>query len=111
MGHRIRHCVECPKCLTRYLVACSPYRNGSYLVPTVAGSREEYTLYCSCGRPPVSSRWRWEKVKTYEVSKIAYDRGYGTPGEILPISNQSWDAWSFDVARHLNLKSGEKDGP
>jgi len=33
MGYRIRHCVECPKCLTRYLVACSPYRNGSYLVP------------------------------------------------------------------------------
>jgi len=110
MGLRIRHCVECPKCLTRYLVACSPYRNGSYLVPTVAGSLEEYTLYCSCGRPPVSRRWRWDEVKTYEVSKIAYDRGYGKPDEVFPVGNQSRDAWSFDVARYLNLKSTEKEG-
>ncbi|HZD09509.1 MAG TPA: hypothetical protein VE176_14735, partial [Candidatus Limnocylindrales bacterium] len=41
---RIRHCVECPKCLTRYLIAFSPYSNGSYLVPTVYGSSEEYIL-------------------------------------------------------------------
>ena len=26
---RIRHCAECPKCGTRYLIAGSPYRNGS----------------------------------------------------------------------------------
>jgi len=31
MTRRIRHCIECPKCRTRYLVGYSPYRNGSYL--------------------------------------------------------------------------------
>ena len=85
---RIRHCVECPKCLTRYLIAFSPYSNGTYLVPTVYGSSEEYTLYCSCSGPPAASRWRWSEMKTCEVSKGAYDRGYGTPEEILPVTNQ-----------------------
>src|SRR5713226_1620472 len=89
MGYRIRYCVECPKCLTRYLVACSPYRNGSCLVPTVAGSLEEYTLYCSCRRLAIASRWRWSEVKTYEVSKMAYDRGYGTPDEVFPVRRYS----------------------
>lgn len=30
---RVRYCVECPKCRTRYLPSSSPYRNGSYLIP------------------------------------------------------------------------------
>ena len=84
MGYRIRHCVECPRCLVRYLVARSPYRNGSYLVPTVVGSLEEYMLYCACGKTPVRSHWKWSEVKTYGVSKTAYDRGYGTPEEVFP---------------------------
>jgi len=83
MRGRIRHCVECPRCLTRYLVAFSPYRNGSYVVSAVAGFPEGCTLYCSCGSPPFSSRWRWSEVKTYVVSKQAQDRGYGTPDEIV----------------------------
>ena len=37
MTPRIRHCVECPKCHTRYLVGFSPYRNGSYLMPLSGG--------------------------------------------------------------------------
>jgi hypothetical protein len=85
MGHRIRHCVECPKCWTRYLFARSPYFNGSYLIPTVTGSLEEYTLYCSCATMPVRSHWRWDEVKTYKVSKAAYDRGFGTPDEVFAI--------------------------
>jgi len=83
MRDRIRRCVECPRCLTRYLVAFSPYCNGSYVVSTVAGFPEGCTLYCSCGRPPVSIRCRWSEVKTYVVSKPAQDRGYGTPEEIV----------------------------
>ena len=83
MGHRIRHCVECPKCWTRYLLARSPYYNGSYLIPTVAGSLEEYTLYCSCATTPVRSHWRCAEMKTYKVSKAAYDRGFGTPDEVF----------------------------
>jgi hypothetical protein len=84
MGQRIRHCVECPKCRTRYLVGFAPYGNGSCLVALTIGSSEEWALYCSCCRPPVGSRWRWNELQTYNVSSQAYDRGYGTPEEIVP---------------------------
>jgi hypothetical protein len=103
---RIRHCVECPKCLTRYLIAFSPYSNGSFLVPTVYGSSEEYILYCCCRGLPVVSPWRWGETKAYEVSHEAYDRGYGTPEEILPLTNQP--PWSFDISRYLNSKPMQK---
>jgi len=99
----LRHCVECPKCLTRYLVAFSPYGNGSYLVPTFAGSSEDYILYCSCGRPPVSSRWRCSELKRYGVSKAAHDRGYGTPAEIVPLRHKLTNARSFEMTRTLDL--------
>src|SRR5215469_2591148 len=82
---RIRHCVECPKCFTRYIVSFSPYRNGSYLI-TTDGSSEEYALHCSCSRASAMNRWR--KVKACAVSKEAYDRGYGAPDEITPIPNE-----------------------
>src|SRR5262249_24784083 len=75
MATRIRHCVECPRCLTRYLIGFSPYPNGSYLVPVVEGTWEEWILYCSCGRPPSSSRWSWSDLKMYAVSGPAHDRG------------------------------------
>jgi hypothetical protein len=109
MSARIRHCVECPKCLTRYLIAFSPYRNGSYLLPTVVGSSEEYTLHCFCRRPSVVSRWRWSEVKTCEVSKAAYDRGYGTAEETAQVNSQPRSVWSFDITRYLNLKPMEKE--
>ena len=83
MPARIRHCVECPECFTRYLIGFSPYRNGSYLVSFLTESSEEYKLFCSCGRPPISSRWRWSELNLYSVSNQAYDRGYGPPAEIL----------------------------
>ena len=106
---RIRHCVECPKCGTRYLVPCSPYRNGSYLIPTMEGSWEEYVLYCSCRVGNVASRWKWSEMKKYEVTKAAFDRGYGTPDEILLIQNEAHEAWSPDVSRYLdNWKAMEK---
>ena len=78
----VRHCVECPKCLTRYVIAFSPYRNGSYLVRMGAGFTEEYILYCFCSNPPTSSRWKEEQIKRYLVCKAAYGRGYGTSEEI-----------------------------
>ena len=88
MGDRIRHCVECPKCWTRYLLARSPYFNGSYLIPTVTGSLEEYTLYCSCATTPVRSHWKSDEMKTYKVSKAAYDRGFGTPDEVFAMRHR-----------------------
>jgi len=82
MTVRIRHCVECPRCLTRYLVGFSPYPNGSYLVPH-EGMPEEWTLYCSCARPASSSQWAWSDLKMYSVSNPAHSRGYGPPDEIV----------------------------
>jgi hypothetical protein len=89
MASRVRHCVECPKCLTRYLPGFSPYRNGSYLMPLAAGFADEWTLYCACGRPPISSRWSWSDLKPYAVSNQAHDRGYGPPDEIVPVDKKS----------------------
>ena len=83
MNRRSRHCVECPKCGTRYLVACSPYSNGSYLEPSAPYLPEEYILYCACARPAVQSRWRCSELNSYSVSQSAYERGYGTAEEIL----------------------------
>src|SRR5215470_18910715 len=82
---RIRHCVECPRCRTRYLLSFSPYRNGSYLMPVSGGLPAEWILYCSCSKPQASSRWGWEELKTYEVCSQAYRRRYGSPDEISDI--------------------------
>ena len=85
MAWRVRHCVECPACLTRYLVGFSPYENGSYLVPAAVGSWKEWTLYCSCGWPHRPSRWHWDELRPYEVSKTAHLRGFGPPDEIIAV--------------------------
>jgi hypothetical protein len=89
MTSRVRHCVECPKCLTRYLPGFSPYRNGSYLMPLTEGFADEWTLYCACGIPAISSRWSWSDLKLYAVSNQAHDRGYGPPEEIVPVDKTS----------------------
>lgn len=103
---RIRHCVECPKCLTRYLVSCSPYENGSYLLPAIEGCRSEYLLYCRCKAP--ASRWNSSEFKNCQVSKAAFDRGYGTAEEIV-VSRAPQQEWSVNVSRYLrDWKSTEK---
>jgi hypothetical protein len=101
---RIRHCVECPQCLTRYLISSSPYGNGSYLIPTVDGSRDEYILYCSCRAGTAASRWKWSEVKTCEVLKTAYDRGYGSSDEILLIDDEPPGSWPFDVSQYVDRR-------
>jgi len=88
MTPRVRHCIECPKCRTRYLPGSSPYRNGSYLIAVGPGFAEEWTLYCACGRPHSSSQWRWNDLKMYAVSNPAFGRGYGPPEEIVPVVNK-----------------------
>ena len=89
---RIRHCVECPKCLTRYAVSCSPYENGSYLQPTIEGCWDEYTLYCRC--KAAASQWKSSEFMNCEVSAAAFERGYGTADEITVIRSpqQEWSA-------------------
>jgi hypothetical protein len=96
---RIRHCVQCPKCLTLYLVSLSPYRNGSYLIRT-NGTAEEYALHCSCSRATAINQFREAKLCT--VSKPAYDRGYGAPDEITPVDDQPQRDWSVEVSRYLD---------
>jgi hypothetical protein len=88
MPVHIRRCVECPKCFTRYLIGFSPYRNGAYLVTTALGSSEEYTLYCSCCRPPASTQWKWSEMKPYAVAKAAHQRGYGSCQEIVALGDR-----------------------
>jgi hypothetical protein len=82
---RVRHCVECPKCGTRYLPGSSPYDNGSYLVPITEVALSGWILYCSCGFPPASSEWRWSELKPYEICGTAYRRGYGSQDEVSPL--------------------------
>lgn len=73
----------------RYLLSCSPYRNGSFLLPLVEGLADEWTLYCSCGSPPIRSRWNWSELKRYAISTQAHERGYGSPEEIVPVNGRS----------------------
>ena len=84
MARHIRNCVECPKCRTRYLISFSPYGNGSHLVSCHNGYPPDYILHCSCGRSPLAIRC--DEPKRYFVSKLAYDRGYGSAEEIVPTS-------------------------
>jgi hypothetical protein len=74
MTYRLRHCAECPRCGTRYLVGFSPYSNGSYLLPVVIGRNDQWTLYCRCASPPACSFWRSSDLKTYDVSGTAHER-------------------------------------
>jgi hypothetical protein len=82
MAPRVRRCVECPKCRTRYLLGLSRYDNGSYIVALLTESSEDYQLFCSCSAQPLSSRWHWSELKTYAISRGAYQRGYGPPEEV-----------------------------
>lgn len=84
-------------------------QNGSYLIPVVHGYSDEYILYCSCRRGGPRSRWKSSEVKTCDVSSEAYERGYGTPDEVLLVDEQRREDGVFDVARYLdNWKSMER---
>ncbi len=90
---RVRHCLECPSCKTRYPISLSPFKNGSYVVTIAYGSCEEYILHCSCGR--VGSRWTRAGAAICQVSREAYERGYGTKEEIVRVPEEPQDAWRF----------------
>ena len=98
---RVRHCIECPKCLTRYVVSRTPYANGAYVIPAVEGSRDEYILYCSCDSRSVRCLWKSSEVMLCHVMTAAYDRGYGTAREITPVDPTLRERWPVDVAKYL----------
>lgn len=95
---RFRHCVECQKCGIRYLVSCSPYQNGSYLLPAIERSWDEYILYCQCKAAP--GRWKSSEFKNCEVSAAAFERGYGTAEEIT-VMRAAQHEWSVDLSRYM----------
>jgi hypothetical protein len=66
-------------------------------VSTLSGSVEEYALYCSCIGAGVV-RWKSRETKAYQVSKPAYDRGYGSPDEIFPMFRKSETSRPFNAS-------------
>jgi len=102
MSARIRHCLQCPKCLTRYLVSATPYSNGSYLASVALHSFDEYVLYCSCQTPAVVSRWRGDDLHRCEVSRDAHRRGYGSPDEISAMNEDRPAAWAIEIDKYLS---------
>lgn len=98
MSDRLRHCVECPECRTRYLIGFSPYSNGSFLISSGRELTGEFKLVCACGRPPVHSRTAWSHLKTYCVSREAYRRGYGSAEEILTLRSVAANGAAAEVA-------------
>ena len=83
MSSRIRSCVECPKCHTRYLIGSSPYYNGSYIVSHPLPAADLLRLYCACGDSLSSYAFKFSELKMYSVSDWADRRGYGSPEEIV----------------------------
>src|SRR5579862_6731371 len=96
MTCRIRHCVECPKCRTRYLPGASPYANGSYLLPLTDAVLQEGLLYCACSRPAICFPWNWTELKVCVVSSGAHDRGYGGQEEIVQVARETRQShWNY----------------
>lgn len=104
MTRRIRHCVECPSCHTLYLASRSPYRNGSYIVPTGGAASEEFTLKCYCSGSHIAHSWKWLTPIPCEVSRTAHDRGYGSVDEVLPIARKPQMDSLPDLSRDLDFR-------
>jgi hypothetical protein len=99
MSARFRHCIECPNCHIRYLIGFSPYGNGSYVIPSIAGSTDEWTLYCSCEQPPIPTR-RWShSLEVYAVSNQAHYCGYGSPEQIVQMGKDQSSSISGEPIR------------
>jgi len=98
---RIRHCVECPKCFTRYLISLSPYSNGAYVLSAKSGCGDECILFCSCKKGSGAVRWKWSEVMTCRVSREAFERGYGDATEIMRVREDD-PPWSVDASQYLH---------
>jgi hypothetical protein len=47
-------------------------------------------------------------VKACEISKEAYDRGYGTRDEVAPIDTRPRNVWAVDVSQYLDDLNAKK---
>ena len=88
MRNRVRHCITCPHCRTRYLIGFSPYANGAYVAFTPVGSFEQYLLYCPCKRFAFPGRWDSSDIRACKVSNSVYRRGFGSPEEVVLADQQ-----------------------
>ncbi len=101
---RIRHCVECPKCRTRYLPSSSPFRNGAYLVPLAENGSGGWILYCSCCNPHAASQWCETELRPFGVSGEAFERGYGSVDEVWEIKSN----WHDAPIRSVSARSADR---
>jgi hypothetical protein len=96
MSRRIRHCVECWNCRTRYVIGFSPYRNRSHIVSQPWEGVDLLRLHCFCGN---STGFTLGELKTYAVSPSAYLRGYGSTDEIVPVQGDEKPVKRAQAAR------------
>ena len=82
MSCRIRSCVECHNCHTRYIIGSSPYASGSYIMAHPLAAPDLLRLYCICGLPS-SHAFKFSELKMYAISGWAEKQGYGSPEEIV----------------------------
>jgi len=98
---RIRHCLECPKCFTRYVISLSPYRNGAHVLSTLNQHGDEYILFCSCGKSSSPTRWKRMEVMLCRVSKEAFERGYGSAADVVRMHEED-GPWTIDASQYLD---------
>ena len=72
------------------------------MIPTIEGSGDEYILYCSCNGRTVPCRWKSNEVMLCYVLKAAYERGYGTGREIIPVDPRLRERWPVEVGKYLS---------
>jgi hypothetical protein len=63
MSSRVRSCVECPKCHTRYLIGSSLHHNGSYIVAHPPAAADFLRLYCACSNFSSSYVFKFSELK------------------------------------------------
>jgi hypothetical protein len=88
MPLRLRSCVECPRCHTRYIIGANPYRNGSYISGNLSEDSDVRNLYCCCTGRFGLLQFKLSELMTYSVSEWAYNRGYGSPDEIVLVDDK-----------------------
>ncbi len=71
------------------MIGFSPYDNGACLLRRREGNFELYTLLCSCGEPFSITRLPEKVLIRCVVLTRAYQRGYGSPEEIVPLDSTS----------------------
>jgi hypothetical protein len=91
MPYRLHRCVECPKCHTRYILGANPYGNGSYIVSHDTVESDLRRLFCTC-RLPDYHEFKLNEMKAYAAPHSVYERGYGSPDEIVLLGDEQKQA-------------------